>query len=169
MRRKQACALVLAGILLLLCVPARADSGGDSALQAFADTVEAHAYNLDTEFSISCGWQLRNELKKTSSVGEGTEQLTEIMTRAGCYAYSVAYAGDHVRIEDVCYYPGWKILRRYETGTAGLLADREQRTLEEALALAANATGSDLEKERYIYDALCERVTYEYEDNLPDP
>ena len=167
MRMKRICGLVLAGILLLLCLPAQGAAGGDSALQAFADTVEAHAWNLDTAFSVPCDWTLRSELKKNSSVGDETSQLSEIMTRAGCYAYSVAYTGSGVRIEDAAYYPGWIILRRYETGKTSLLTPREQQTLEQALALAGSAKGTDLEKERYIFDALCARITYETTDAPP--
>ena len=165
MRRKRICALILAGILLFLCVPAQAASDGDSALDAFAQAVEEHAYNLDTAFSIPCDYQLRSELKKLSSVGDKkTDQLSEIMIRAGCYAYSVAYTGSKVRIEDAAYYPGWIMLRRYETGTTDKLSAREKQTLEAALALVGEAEGTNLEKERYIYDALCARTIYVTEE-----
>jgi transglutaminase-like putative cysteine protease len=158
--RRFCCFLLM---LTLLCgvPPAHADTSGASTLQEFASLVEEHTARLEDSFSVPCTWSLTEELKKSSSVGRDITLLSEIMMRAGCGPYSVGWYDDRVLLTKISYYAGWQILRRYEAGETALLSARETETLNRALALAAGASGSDLEKERYIYDTLCSSVTYD--------
>ena len=162
---KRTGSMILAILLLFGCAPVRAGNEKVSSLQEFAAVAEEYAARLETSFSIPCEWSLTEELKKSSSVGKGITLLSEIMIRAGCGPYSVAWYDDHVQLSGLAYYAGWIILRRWQTGTTDLLSPREQMTLAQALSLTAGASGSDLEKERYIYDALCARITYDTRDD----
>ena len=160
---------VLLAALLFVFASVHADTQRVSTLQEFAAAVEKHTGRLETSFSISCAWTLTKELKMTSPVGKGVIQLSEIMMRAGCDYYTVTWYDDHVMLSGIGYYAGWKILYCWQTGTTSMLSSREAETLEKALALVSGASGSDLEKERYIYDTLCAAVTYEQaEDSSGD-
>ena len=55
-----------------------------------------------------------------------------------------------------------------ETGKTDLLTSREKETLGAALTVAEQASGSDLEKERFLFDALCGRITYDADPNDMD-
>ena len=161
MLKKRILILFLTAALLFVFDSVYADTQKASTLQEFAAAVEKHTGRLETSFSISCTWALTEELKKTSPVGKGIIQLSEIMMRAGCDFYTVTWYDDHVRLSGIGYYAGWKILYCWQTGTTSMLSSREAETLEKALILVAGASGSDLEKERYIYDTLCAAVTYD--------
>lgn len=165
MQKIRVFSLITAILLLFTAVPGYASIEKLSSLQEFAATVEEYAARLETSCSIPCEWTLTEELKKPSSVGKGITLLSEIMVRAGCGPYSVAWYDDRVLLSGITYYAGWTILRRWQTGATDLLSSREKLTLEKALVLVSGATGSDLEKERYIYDGLCARITYDTRDD----
>ena len=165
MQIKRILSLILPVFLLSASACARADGEKAGTLQEFAALAEEHTALLEASFSVPCTWTLSEELKQHSSVGKKTTLLSEIMLRAGCGPYSVAWYDDHVLLAEVSYYPGWEILRRYEAGETALLSPREIQVLEEALALVSGAAGTDLERERYIFDTLCARVTYETADD----
>ena len=45
----------------------------------FAALAAEHAASLDDSYSVPCDWALVEELKKTSSTGQGTLRLAEIL------------------------------------------------------------------------------------------
>ena len=154
-------AAVLTALLICFCGTGYADSGRAASLQDFAAAVETHTMQLDDDFTISCEASVIRQLKQPSPIGEDGTLLSELLGMAGStgrYQYSWKKGG--VRISDLSYYPGWRILRLWQNGRTEELSDRERQTLEAAQAIAAGASGTDLEKERYIYDALCDRITY---------
>lgn len=165
MLKKRFISLVLLISLFSVCIPVHSSSGRASTLQEFAAMVEEYASRLETSYAIPCEWTLTEELKKPSSVGKGITLLSEIMIRAGSGPYSVAWYDDRVLLSGVTYYAGWIILHRWQNGTADQLSSQEKLTLEKALALVSGASGTDLEKERYIYDELCARITYDTSDD----
>ena len=163
---KTACiALVLS--LVLSVSAARAASGKRiSAMTEFAAQAAEHAASLDDAYSVPCDWALVEELKKTSSTGQGTLRLAEILLQSACVrSFSVGWYDHEVYLANITYYPGWRIFRLWESGKTDALSPRERQTLDRALELVSGASGSDLEKERYFYDTLCARVTYDYRDD----
>ena len=91
MLKKRILILFLTAALLFVYDSVNADTQKASTLQEFAAAVEKHTGRLETSFSISCTWALTEELKKTSPVGKGIIQLSEIMMRAGCDFYTVTW------------------------------------------------------------------------------
>ena len=66
-----------------------------------------------------------------------------------------------VRITELRYLAGARILALYRAGRTSELSPGEQETLNAALAVARSASGTDPEKERIIHDALCAGIRYE--------
>lgn len=153
----------LALIVLLICFRGTgyADSGRTTSLQDFAAAVETHTMQLDDDFTISCASSVIQQLKQPSPIGNDGTLLSELLGMAGSTgSYQYSWRKGKVQISDLSYYPGWRILRLWQNGRTGELPDRERQTLEAAQAIVAGASGSELEKERFIYDALCDRITY---------
>ena len=154
--------LVLPLLALFLCGAGQADGGKVSTLREFAAAMDTHTALLEDSFMIPCEPSVTEELQKTSPIGTGGTYLNEIYSMSGaCGSYKYSFTDSGVLLSNVSYYAGWRILCLWRGGRTDLLTPREKQTLDAALALVAGVTGSDLQKERYIFDALCARVTYE--------
>jgi len=161
---------VFIALLICLCETGYADSRRAASLQEFAAAVETHTMQLDRHFTISCDASVINQLKQPSPIGEDRTLLSELFSMAGSTGgYQYSWGKNEIQISDISYYPGWRILRLWLSGRTADLSVREKQTLEAAQALVAGASGSELEKERYIYDALCSRITYHTTDDTEQP
>ena len=157
--------------LLAALVPfsAATDDYKASTVEEFAGWVEYHASRLETSYQVPCEASLMEELKKKSPVDGKTTLLSELLIQFGTLGdYSVVWYGDRIGLENLKYYAGWRISRLQETGKTDLLTSREKETLGAALTVAEQASGSDLEKERFLFDALCGRITYDADPNDMD-
>ena len=166
MRRKRSLCLLLA-LLLLSFRTGGAKAGREEALRAFADALAEHAEALDEQFPVPVDPDLLQELKRTAHSDREDNLLSDLRSQVGMTGdCQVIWYDNEAKFLDNGYYAGWRILRRYAAGQTDLLSDRERETLAQALEIAGNARGTDLEKERFIYDALCERITYESVDSV---
>ena len=164
---KKACSLLLTFILLAVCLcgTGMAASGKAYSLQEFAAALESHTALLEDSFVISCDPSVITQLKQSSPIGSGNTILGEISIMSGIGAsYKYVWLDDGIKLSDVSYYAGWRILCLWKNGRTDLLSSRERQTLDVALALVSGVSGTDLQMERYIYDALCARITYETSD-----
>ncbi len=162
MRGKQLLSILLVFLTLISGSAAFCDYNYPSSLTEFSARVNEHTIRLEETFSVPCSRSVMENLKENSSLNQEASVLSEILLYAGCSgSFSVAWYEDHVVLSDISYYAGWRILYAYKSGNTGLLNSRERQTLFEALELTAGAAGSDLEKERYLHDALCARITYD--------
>ena len=141
----------------------------DHPLKEVVSSVETHTKNLDSSFTVDAGEAGIDALLKSSAVNSEDLQLTELLGEQGISseAFSVSPGENTVTVADAKYYAGWRILQLWKQGKTDQLTDREKQALQEALKLVQGATGSDLEKERYIYDALTKRVSYYDGDGDP--
>ena len=163
--------LAMLAALLAALVPfsAATDDYKASTVEEFAGWVEYHASRLETSYQVPCEASLMEELKKKSPVDGKTTLLSELLIQFGTLGdYSVVWYGDRIGLENLKYYAGWRISRLQETGKTDLLTSREKETLGAALTVAEQASGSDLEKERFLFDALCGRITYDADPNDMD-
>ncbi len=157
--------LLLAFTLMIPCNSALADTPASN-LSEFSSQVEQHAANLEKTYTISCSKDLIEDLKKSSSMESVSTPLSEILLQAGNFGpFSIGYYDDYILLDQIVYYPGWRIAHLWKSGNIEAMTDQEKQTLDEALALVSSASGSNLEKERFIYDALCSRITYDLTDN----
>ena len=157
---------VLLAVVFILIGTGKADAEKASSLREFAAALEAHTAKTDDSFTIPCDTSVMKALKQKSPIGKNNTLLSEFMSMAGCTG-SCTYSWDSnsVHLSDVSYYAGWRISRLWQNGQPDLLSPRERQTLEAAQELVSGASGSGLEKERFIYDALCRRITYQPEDD----
>lgn len=165
MRMKRFKCVVLIGLLLFgWCGKVKA-SPVDS-LRLFAEALEEHAAALDEHFTISCTPFIINELKKPSKYDKDSTILSELQSQAGMTGFcKLTWYDDKVEFTENAYYAGWRILRSYINKQTNQLSSQEQLTLERALEIVGTVSGSDLNKERYIYDTLCQKITYETDDS----
>lgn len=153
--------IVLTIGLLLFGWGAKAKAGPVDSLRSFVETLEKHAAALDAQFTIHCTPALIKELKNTSQYDKDSIILSELQSQVGMTGFcKIIWYDDKVELKENAYYAGWRILCMYKSKQTNQLSSREQQTLKSALEIVSNASGSDLEKERYIYDALCQRITY---------
>lgn len=167
MRTLGRCACILLVFALLLPAPASAAKTKRlSTLEEVAALVAEKAEGLEKTYTIPCEWTLVEKLKSISSVGQNTTLLSEILLQSGYVStFAVGWYDHEVYLADISYYPGWRILKSWAAGTTDALSERERQALDAALALIAGASGTDLEKERYLYDALCRRIVYTSRDD----
>ena len=163
---RRICFLLILITMVCVCFSGCAESEPATTLAEFAAQVEMHASRLEATYPVYCDKALMETLKQYSPVGADTTLLSEILMQSGSIgAFSVAWYDDHVEMRNMEYYAGWKILHRWQTGDTAKLNQKERQTLVNALSMVTLASGSDLEKERYIYDAICSAVTYEKRDD----
>ena len=162
--RRYRCVMLTIG-LLLFGWGAKVKASPVDSLRSFAEVLEKHAAALDEQFTIPCTPALIKELKKTSQYDKDSIILSELQSQVGMTGFcKITWYDDKVEIKENAYYAGWRILCMYKNKQTSQLSSREQQTLKSALEIVAKASGSDLEKERYIYDALCQRITYVTDD-----
>ena len=94
---------------------------------------------------------------------DDSKLINEIKGDCGIYRTYGTFSGRFFSAS-ITYYTGKKILRAYRTGKTGELGDMERKTLDRALAVAGQAYGSDLDKEKQIHDYLCRNVVYSADD-----
>ena len=166
MKMKLLWCVVMIG-LILYGWAGKADAEPADSFRMFADALVEHAAVLDDHFSILCTPSLIAELKKTTESETDSIVLNDLQSMVGMTgSCKVIWYDDKVDLSDIQYYAGWRILHMYYNGQAEQLPARERQTLDIALIIVQNASGTDLEKERYIYDALCQRITYESVDSV---
>ena len=154
-------------LVLLLSLGGAGSAKGEKAtsLREFAAALEDHTARLEDSFTIPCDASVLKALKQPSPIGKDNTLLAEFMSMSGgTGSYRYGWERGGVRLSDISYYAGWRILHLWQGRQTELLSAREKQTLEAALELVSGADGSDLEKERYIHDALCERITYQQEE-----
>ena len=162
MKIKRSLCILMAIGLCLAGRGAKAEAGPAAGLRAFGEALQEHADALEENFSVPCAPALAEVLKQPSVNGKEDLILSELRSMTGMAgSCSVIWYDDRVEFRDVGYYAGWRILRLCAAGQEGRLSGRERETLEAARGIVGGASGSDLEKERYIYDALCGRISYE--------
>ena len=157
---------ILPALLILFPArfPAQAETAGTDLTQ-FAAAVQAHAVQLEESFEVPITENLMEQLRAPSAVG-GSTILGEITSQAGIFGqYRYSWNNTRMTFHEVTYRSGWRILCCQQSGRTDLLTQRERKTLIEAYSLVNGAVGSDLEKERYIYDELCRRITYEMHED----
>ena len=153
--------IVLTIGLLLFGWGGKAKAEHIDSIRLFAETLEKHAVALDEQFSIACTPTLIRELSKSSQYDKESIILSELQSQVGMTGLcKIAWYDDKVELTDIEYYTGWRILCMYKSKQTSQLSSREQQTLKSALEIVSKASGSELEKERYIYDTLCQRITY---------
>ena len=129
-------------------------------LRSFAEALQTHADALEEHFFIHCSRSLKTKLEETISTEKEDTVLSEMRSQAAMTGpCMVTWYDDQVEFTGCTYYAGWRILRMYQSGQTEQLSIRERQTLDKALEIVNGASGSDLEKERYIYDTLCQRIT----------
>ena len=164
--RRMACT-GLALMLLCMGVSVSHAAGKASTPAEFAAALEDNAAELKTHFSVSCSRSLIKQLEQKSDYSPDGTLLSDIRSMTGsCGACSYTLYDNKIVFDDISYYAGWRILCLWRSGKTGQLNAREQETLDAALEIVGGARGTDLEKERYIYDALCARITYETLDTV---
>ena len=156
--------LLAAAVLLVFSGGGKADAGKAATLQAFAEALEEHTVRLEESFTISCDAAVISRLKQPSPIGKDSTLLGELLSMSGSAgSYRYGWEKNGVTLSKISYYAGWRILHLWQSGREDSLSEQERRTLEAALELVSGAEGSDLEKERFLYDALCDRVFYDAE------
>ena len=164
---RRICAFAAAAVLLAACLPfpAGAEEYKASAVEEFAGWVEYHACRLETSWKVPCEKTLMEALKEKSAADGKTTVLSELLVQFGILGeFTVVWYEDQIGLENLTYYDGWRIFHLYDAGKDSQLSLRDRETLEAALALTDNLSGSDLEKERALFDALCGIVTYDAEE-----
>ena len=91
--------------------------------------------------------------------------IADIKENNGIYHNSHLHLGHNLLFSDVKYYDGKIILNAYRNGQTSTLNKRQFETLSSALALVKGVTGTELERELAIHDALCARITYQADDD----
>jgi len=101
---------------------------------------------------------------------EGDEEVIDVVQNLlSCQYFDLYYQEENhvVTVKEITYYPGDRILSAYRAGNTDALSEKEQEVLTLALEVVQEAeeqTDSDLEKERFLHDWICERVKYENPD-----
>ena len=137
---------------------------GISTLTEFNAVLARHAENLDERFRIQCSPKLHALLMEPSLVPCENYLLSEILMMNGSDGrLTISWIDDTLELGPLYYYAGWRILNAFRNGSENVLDARERETLRVAQSIVAAASGSPVEKERQIHDALCNRIVY-YKD-----
>ena len=136
-----------------------------STLEEFNDVLARHAENLDESFRVPCTPKLHALLMGPSLDRSENELLGDIRCMNGSSGCTLSWDGDTLEFHTIFYYAGWRILNAVRNGREHQLNARERETLRAAKALVAGATGSPMERERRIHDALCNRIEYYTNNN----
>ena len=139
---------------------------GDTA--QFIDVFNRKAATGSDCFLMVCDGQLREALNGSTTYREDTSLMVDIACQCGISSYRQLYNDNHHMLiyHDMVRYAGTRILQACRNnGAAGLTGD-ERATLDAALEIANAASGSPLEVERQIHDALCRRITYYADDDF---
>ncbi len=149
--------LLLACLLLALCPAAQAETF--SSLQELK-------YYLDDET-----WYLRDKIEfdytsALDSVFSDYENLHELMNNYGAWQWDQYRSTNsrHVRLENIRYLPGKRVVSAFSTIGEHILSAEEQQLLSKALDVVYEArqdSQNDLDMARWLHDYLCHRVTYQ--------
>ena len=142
----------------------RAEEWNDT-FQKFYNTVLQHAEDAEENYTLYARQDIIEKLRERFPDENVTStHMTELFSQSGLTLGTTYRVQGEKMTLDAEYYPGWKILQLYKQGRTDELSERERKVLSEAQKIAAGAYGTDLEKERYIYDVLCSRITYQSDD-----
>ncbi|MBQ6173070.1 MAG: hypothetical protein IJK28_00435 [Clostridia bacterium] len=144
----------------VLCAPAMAEETrrAESA-EAFRAAFEELADGLRQGFSINTPKSVYEQAVKNDR--EGWPNFYGSCGALGYQATTLERDGRiTVTFDDVNYYAGKRIWAACVAGRTNVLTNRERDTLEKARSIASRATGSDLQRERYLHDWLCNHVSY---------
>ncbi len=146
------------------------DSPGGRAdtLQNFAVQLAAHTDRLEELFEIQVPEALLEELYGSNilSAGDGT-LLSDLCDNCGIMRYRYGRTGSFLRLSEVQYYAGKRIVHALEQGNTEMLTAREKETLSAAQRLISGVTGSEPEREKAVHDALADRICYFTDDDDP--
>ena len=133
----------------------------------FAEVFSQKAAAGAERFVMVCSRDMREALEGSTSYRSDTSMMLDVANQCGIYYFDEYYNNDTwmLLFDNPQYYPGTRILRAWQAGEAERLSEEERRTLDAALELANGAKGLPLERERYIHDALCDRITYYTDEN----
>ena len=131
-------------------------------IDAFSEAFVAKGEAGMQRFALVCSDSLWQFLQQPAVYSPGVTLLGDLLDGLGAREYAWHLYDDIglMVFDPVTWYPGQRILWAWRQGRADALDDEERRTLDAALAIAESATGSDLERERIIHDALCDRIAY---------
>ncbi len=144
-------------------------AGAADTVQAFLNAFAEHTDRLEESFQIWVGRDLMEEIMGESSIDhEGDTLRGTICSNCGVSNYHYRSDGGFLVFTQVQYYAGKRLLQAYRNGAVSSLNAREKATLDAALQIVSSASGTDLEKERIIHDALCDRIAYYTDDEEND-
>ena len=130
-------------------------------LDDFKQALEAHIARGDTTIDLYLEPALFNQL-----IGNDDSIWQEIRSSSGIQTYR--YLHDDRKglfhITEIEYRTALNILNHYRQGKQASLTSRELQTLNAALSIVNAAPSNPLERERYLHDQLCARVTYMTDD-----
>lgn len=117
-------------------------------------------------FALVCSDRLWQSLQQPTGYSPDVDLLDDLLEGLGAQEIAMHRYDDLglIVFDPVTWYPGQRILWAWQRGDTDALDAEERRTLEAALAIAGGASGGDLEREHFIHDALCERITYYLSD-----
>lgn len=113
-------------------------------------------------FAMICPQAVCEAMRQSTTCREDLTLLTDVANQCGVRQLSQVYFSDCwlLLYDDLDYFPGVRIAKAWREGRVDALSAEERQTLEAALQIAGAASGSELERERQIHDALCRRITY---------
>ncbi len=126
-------------------------------------------YYLDDET-----WFLKDEIEFSytgalDDVLSKHENLHDLMYNYGAWKWEqqLNTGNRHVRLSNIEYLPGKRVVSAFSTIGEHILTGEEQRLLNKALDVSYEAyqnSQSDLDVARWLHDYLCHKVTYQEED-----
>lgn len=130
----------------------------DGFITAFSEKARA----VTDSFTLVCPGQLREQMLGGVSYEYDTTLLSDLSSQCGIYNFRYSYNDDcgFLSFFDIVYYPGVRIVHAWRTGGTDRLTGDEVQAMNAALEIASAADGTQLQRERQIHDALCERITY---------
>lgn len=122
--------------------------------------VYACAQTLSMEIHFCCSERLYAQLSASAD-----KPLQTITSSCGIADASMSHI-EAVRLfsfEDICYYPGLRVLTAANKGNLSILTDRELSLLKKATDIASQITRANstaLSVEKAVHDYICANVTY---------
>ena len=163
-----------------------------SSIEETEEFFEVLAVDADPHVVLFCTKELFYELmtdEEGNSVRNSKlKRLDDIMARYGVFCDNYNYSEDryYIALTDCVHSAGARILYAVRNNCTEILSDREQQTMEEAVALAqeiasgyvqpgtGNADGSGfssqvwLDMAKTIHDRLCRRIRYTIDDDMTE-
>lgn len=129
-------------------------------LEQFKTALAAHVERLDTQFDMYLEPALYTLVVEDETVWE------ELLENSGIqrYRYNHEPRLGLFHLSEIEYRKAVRILNAHRSGDTSGLTDRERQTLDEAKRIVSSAPAGILERERFLHDTLCTRITYQTDD-----